>query len=69
MKKAMQNTAHGLQRILLTLQKYEIEMKYIVRRKHIGRHCITCKSERNRRYGRRRIRSTSSHGLQKLLKQ
>ena len=56
MKKAMQNTSPQLQRMLLILQKYYAELKYI------GRHFITCKTERSSRgYSRRRIRIASSH--------
>ena len=65
MKKSMQNTPPRMQRMLLTLQKYDMQLNNR-EKQHIGRHFIKCKSERNnRRYSRRRIRSTSSHGLQK----
>ena len=57
MKKAMQNTSPQLQRILLIFTKYYMELKYI------GRHSITCKTEKSsRRYSRRRTRIASSHG-------
>ena len=35
MKKAMQNTPLRLQKILLTLQKYDIELKYIAGKDNI----------------------------------
>lgn len=40
MKKAMQNMPPQLQIILLTLQKYDMELKYIASQENIGRHSL-----------------------------
>ena len=44
MKKARQNTAPWFQRILLTLQKYEIELKYIAGKENILADTLSCES-------------------------
>ena len=44
MKRAMQNTTPYLQRMLLTLQKYDTEQKYIAGKEKILADTISCAS-------------------------
>ena len=44
MKKAMQNTQLQLQRMLLTLKKYDIELKYVVGKENILVDTLSCAS-------------------------
>ena len=49
MKKPLQNAPPRLQGMLLSLQKYDIDLVYLVERKHLGRYLVTRTPGKNNR--------------------
>ena len=47
MKKPLQNTPPSLQRMLLSLQKYDTDLVYLADKENIGRYPIMCTFRRN----------------------